>query len=142
MIISQAAKTVDQSPPAIPLAPTDEERLLRETVATIARTYGNAYFSERTAAGEPPSELWEELAAAGFIGANLPEKSGGGGLGIAALCELINMAKFAGVEAASEGLTPRSRLMAGTSSHWSTASRTSGSWRGCCGPPPSRARWS
>jgi alkylation response protein AidB-like acyl-CoA dehydrogenase len=72
--------------PGIPLVPSDEELLLRESVAGIAGRYGHAYFAERSAAGEPAIELWDDLAGAGFVGAALPEKHGGGGLGIAALC--------------------------------------------------------
>jgi alkylation response protein AidB-like acyl-CoA dehydrogenase len=72
--------------PGIPLTPTGEEALLRETVAGIGKRYGHAYFAERSAAGEPPTEIWDELASAGFVGANLPEEYGGGGMGIAALC--------------------------------------------------------
>src|SRR4051812_28222977 len=70
----------------VPLVPSDEERLLRETVAGIAARYGHAYFARQAAAGEPPAALWDELAAAGFVGASLPAEHGGGGLGIAALC--------------------------------------------------------
>ena len=70
----------------IPLVPSDEELLLRESVAGIAGRYGHAYFARKAAAGEPPSELWDDLSQAGFVGAGLPEEHGGGGLGIAALC--------------------------------------------------------
>jgi alkylation response protein AidB-like acyl-CoA dehydrogenase len=36
-------------------------------------------------AGEPPRELWDELASRGYLGVNLPEEYGGGGLGMGAL---------------------------------------------------------
>ena len=35
--------------------------------------------------GKPPTELWEDLAAAGYLGVNIPEEYGGGGLGMQAL---------------------------------------------------------
>jgi alkylation response protein AidB-like acyl-CoA dehydrogenase len=76
----------DTAVAGIPLVPSEEEQLLRETVAGIAARYGHAYFARQTAAGEPPTALWDELAQAGFVGASLPEEHGGGGLGIAALC--------------------------------------------------------
>jgi alkylation response protein AidB-like acyl-CoA dehydrogenase len=67
------------------LVPTDEERMLRETVAAICRDFGPAYSREKVAQGEPPAELWEALAEKGFLGVNLPEEWGGGGLGMWAL---------------------------------------------------------
>ena len=36
-------------------------------------------------AGEPPSELWDDLAAAGYLVVNIPEEYGGGGLGLTQL---------------------------------------------------------
>ena len=35
--------------------------------------------------GEPPTELWEALSAAGFTGINIPQAWGGGGLGMTGL---------------------------------------------------------
>ncbi|HEY6780095.1 MAG TPA: acyl-CoA dehydrogenase family protein [Thermoleophilaceae bacterium] len=67
------------------LVPTDEERMLRETVAGICSDFGPKYSRERHAAGEPPSELWDALASKGFLGVNIPEQWGGGGLGMSAL---------------------------------------------------------
>src|SRR5687767_10865858 len=40
---------------------------------------------EKNAAGEPPRELWDALAEKGYLGVNLPEEYGGGGLGMSAL---------------------------------------------------------
>jgi alkylation response protein AidB-like acyl-CoA dehydrogenase len=71
--------------PILELVPSDEERQLRETVAGICGGYGPAYMREKHAAGEPPTELWTALAEKGFLGVNLPEEYGGGGLGMAAL---------------------------------------------------------
>jgi alkylation response protein AidB-like acyl-CoA dehydrogenase len=71
--------------PALDLVPTDEELRIRETVAGICEGFGPSYMRERHAAGEPPSELWEALASKGYLGVNLPEQYGGGGLGMSAL---------------------------------------------------------
>ncbi|WP_396230039.1 acyl-CoA dehydrogenase family protein, partial [Frankia sp. CpI1-P] len=63
---------------------------LRETVAAIAKPFGGAYYTERSHARRPTSEVWAALAQAGFLGVNLPEAYGGGGGGIvelAAVCE-------------------------------------------------------
>ena len=67
------------------LVPTHEEQLLREAVAGICSEYGAEYTQRKTAAGEPPSELWDALASRGYLGVNIPEEYGGGGLGMAAL---------------------------------------------------------
>ena len=71
--------------PVLSLIPTEEERSLRETVAKIAAGYGPAYIRRCVAADEPPRELWDALATKGFLGANLPEQYGGGGLGMRGL---------------------------------------------------------
>ncbi len=70
----------------VPLVPSDEELLLRESVAGIAGRYGHAYFARKSAAREAATELWDDLSQTGFVGAGLPAEHGGGGLGIAALC--------------------------------------------------------
>jgi alkylation response protein AidB-like acyl-CoA dehydrogenase len=72
-------------PPVLELRPNDEERLMRETVASICASYGPEYARRKMAAKEPPSELWEELASRGYLGVNIPEEYGGGGLGMRAL---------------------------------------------------------
>jgi alkylation response protein AidB-like acyl-CoA dehydrogenase len=71
--------------PVLPLVPSDEEVEMRRTVAAICSDFGPAYMRRKSAAGEPPTELWEALASRGFLGVNLPERYGGGGLGMAAL---------------------------------------------------------
>jgi alkylation response protein AidB-like acyl-CoA dehydrogenase len=69
----------------LPLIPSDEERMLRESVAGICSGFGPEYSRRKHAAGEPPTELWDALAEKGFLGVNLPEEWGGGGLGMSAL---------------------------------------------------------
>jgi alkylation response protein AidB-like acyl-CoA dehydrogenase len=69
---------------------TDERRLLREAVRSIARRYGHAYYLEQSRNGGDASELWEELGRNGYLGANIPEEYGGSGAGItelAIVCE-------------------------------------------------------
>jgi alkylation response protein AidB-like acyl-CoA dehydrogenase len=68
---------------------TDENTLLRESVAKIAAKYGQQYFLQRCRAGEKVDELWEELGAAGLLGVHLPEEHGGGGAGLTELLIVI-----------------------------------------------------
>ena len=68
--------------PSLPLIPTDEETQIRASVAGICSKFGPRYMRDRHEAGEPPTELWEALAEKGFLGVNLPEEYGGGGLGM------------------------------------------------------------
>jgi alkylation response protein AidB-like acyl-CoA dehydrogenase len=74
---------------------TSEQELLRQTVAEIAAPFGEAYFREKARAGEKSTELWDVVAEAGFVGVNLPEEYGGGGLGVtelAIVCEELGAA--------------------------------------------------
>lgn len=64
---------------------TDEQKLLREGVRRIARSFGHAYYVKKARAGEKTTELWQALAKEGYLGVSIPEAYGGGGLGIAAL---------------------------------------------------------
>ena len=76
--------TVETSP-TLQLVPSQEEQLLRETVSAICGDFGPEYSRRKTAEGEPPTELWDALASRGYLGVNLPEQYGGGGLGMSAL---------------------------------------------------------
>lgn len=74
---------------------SEEQRLLREAVRKVVAGYGHAYFAEKARNGKKLSELWKEMGAAGFIGINLPEEHGGGGMGIlemAIVCEELSAA--------------------------------------------------
>ena len=74
------------------------ERLaLRKSVQQVARTFGVGYATERARRGEPLTELWQAMGAAGFLGVNLPEEYGGGGAGIYELALVLE-------EISAEGL--------------------------------------
>lgn len=69
---------------------SSEQTQIRQAVRKIAAAYGHAYFLEKARSDGRPTELWNDLAKGGFIGINLPEAYGGGGLGIsemAIVCE-------------------------------------------------------
>ena len=59
--------------------------MLRETVRQICAGFGPDYTRRMVAEDKPPRELWDALASRGFLGVNLPEEYGGGGLGMSAL---------------------------------------------------------
>ena len=83
-------------PAADAFVPSDEEQRIRETVATIANRYGRAYMQRCSEEERPPVELWDELAAAGYLGVNIPAEYEGGGLGMTALAAVGEELAFAG----------------------------------------------
>ena len=84
------------SEPVLNLVPSDEEMQMRQTVAAICGDFGPAYMRRQSAAEEPPTELWDALASRGFLGVNLPERYGGGGLGMGALAAVAEEISAAG----------------------------------------------
>jgi alkylation response protein AidB-like acyl-CoA dehydrogenase len=78
-----------QTIPSLALEPTPEEILLRKTVSEIVGRYGHALYMAASAQGEPMTDLWNELAEAGFIGLNIPEEYGGGGAGLMQLAVVL-----------------------------------------------------
>jgi alkylation response protein AidB-like acyl-CoA dehydrogenase len=76
---------------------TAEQALLRAEVRRIARRHGHASFVRCARAGTAAHELWDDLAAGGFLGVNLPVEHGGAGLGIeelAIVCEELAAAGY------------------------------------------------
>ncbi|MGH9041474.1 MAG: acyl-CoA dehydrogenase family protein [Acidimicrobiia bacterium] len=61
---------------------TSEHLMLREAVRKIASDFGHDYFVEKARADERAHELWEAVARGGFMGVNIPEEYGGGGMGL------------------------------------------------------------
>jgi alkylation response protein AidB-like acyl-CoA dehydrogenase len=68
------------------LPTTPEHTALRKAVRQIVDKYGFPYFLECAKAHKEPTELYEELGAAGFLGMHLPEEYGGGGAGFQETC--------------------------------------------------------
>jgi alkylation response protein AidB-like acyl-CoA dehydrogenase len=68
------------------LPTTPEHTALRKAVRQIVDKYGFGYFLECARAHKEPTELYEELGAAGFLGMHLPEEYGGGGAGLTETC--------------------------------------------------------
>ena len=78
----------------LPISP--EQADLREAVRKVAGRYGHKYFVDCATSHSEPTELYEELGAAGFLGVHLPEEYGGGGAGLAELCAVIEEVAAAG----------------------------------------------
>jgi alkylation response protein AidB-like acyl-CoA dehydrogenase len=76
--------------------PSEDELRIRETVATIANRYGSEYMRRCSEEERPPVELWDELAAAGYLGVNIPAEYDGGGLGMTELAAVGEELAFAG----------------------------------------------
>ena len=64
---------------------TDEQLMLREAVGSIAAKFGHEYYVAKARADQRTDELWEAVAEGGFLGVNVPEEYGGGGMGITEL---------------------------------------------------------
>jgi alkylation response protein AidB-like acyl-CoA dehydrogenase len=69
---------------------TAEQTMLRDAVRRLAAGYGHAYYLDVARNGGKATELWEDLARAGYLGIAIPTEYGGGGGGItelAIVCE-------------------------------------------------------
>src|ERR1700744_155678 len=73
-----------------------EEAKLRTSVRGIVAGFGNEYFTRCSETLQHPTELWDALAAGGFVGVNLPEEYGGGGMGLSAMNIVAEEAAAAG----------------------------------------------
>jgi alkylation response protein AidB-like acyl-CoA dehydrogenase len=62
-----------------------EQRLLRESVASLGKRYGHAYYVEKAKTGAHTDELWAEAGKLGYLGVSVPAGYGGGGGGITEL---------------------------------------------------------
>src|SRR5579872_7576226 len=63
--------------------------MLRDAVGAIASKYGHDSYVERARARGHTTEMWDELAASGYLGVNVPAEYGGGGMGISELAIVL-----------------------------------------------------
>jgi alkylation response protein AidB-like acyl-CoA dehydrogenase len=82
--------------PALALAPSHEEQMLRETVFGITADFGPSYYQRVNSEERSPTELWHALGEAGYLGVHLPEQYGGGGLGLQELTAVLEETAAAG----------------------------------------------
>lgn len=78
----------------------DEQREVAAAVARLASDFGHDYFVARAREGKPATELWDAVAGSGFAGVSIPERYGGGGMGIAELSVVIEELAAQGCPAA------------------------------------------
>ncbi len=78
------------------LATSDEERAIRDAVGGIARSFGPDYYQQQVDDGGNCAELWNALGAKGYLGVHLPDRYGGGGLGLRELAIVVQESAVAG----------------------------------------------
>jgi acyl-CoA dehydrogenase len=67
---------------------TDDQELIRRSVAELARKFDDQYWMEKDQAHEFPAEFYKAMADGGWLGMTIPTQYGGHGLGIGRLCRL------------------------------------------------------
>src|SRR5271154_5573563 len=61
---------------------TDDQELIRKSVAELASKFDDHYWMEKDLAHEFPQEFYDAIANGGWLGMTIPEEYGGHGLGI------------------------------------------------------------
>lgn len=69
---------------------------MRETVFQITSGFGPKYYRQVDREKRTPIELWNALGERGFLGVNLPEEYGGGGMGLQQLTMVLEETGAAG----------------------------------------------
>src|SRR3954464_3763277 len=64
---------------------SDEHAMLRAAAGDVAARFGHDWFRQQARAGGRADELWQAMAAPGFLSVHLPEECGGGGGGMSEL---------------------------------------------------------
>jgi len=83
---------------------SDEQRLIRESVRKLCRDFPDEYWEQKDATGEFPSDFFDSMAKAGWLGIAMPEQYGGAGKGIQEAAILLEEVAASG--AAMNGATP------------------------------------
>jgi alkylation response protein AidB-like acyl-CoA dehydrogenase len=66
-----------------------EHEMLRKAVSSLASKYGHDYILTKARANERATELWDDLGRNGYLGVNVAEEYGGGGMGITELAIVL-----------------------------------------------------
>jgi alkylation response protein AidB-like acyl-CoA dehydrogenase len=66
-----------------------EEHAIRDAVRGIVGSFGPDYYQQQVDDGANCAELWDALGTKGYLGVHLPDKYGGGGLGLRELAIVV-----------------------------------------------------
>lgn len=61
---------------------TPEQKMIVDSACDVAKDFDPAYWREKDKNHEFPEDFWKALVEAGFVGIAVPEKYGGGGMGM------------------------------------------------------------
>ena len=73
-----------------------EEQAIRDAVRGIVDSFGPDYYQQQVDDGANCAELWDALGTKGYLGVHLPEKYGGGGLGLRELAIVVQETALGG----------------------------------------------
>jgi alkylation response protein AidB-like acyl-CoA dehydrogenase len=76
--------------------PDQEEQAIRDAVRGIVDSFGPDYYQQQVDDGANCAELWDALGTKGYLGVHLPEKYGGGGLGLRELAIVVQETALGG----------------------------------------------
>lgn len=82
----------------------DEQRLIRDAIRQLCAEFPDDYWEERDRLGEFPTEFFNQMASAGWIGVAMPEQYGGAGKGIQEASIILEEVAASG--ACMNGATP------------------------------------
>ncbi|MFZ0713826.1 acyl-CoA dehydrogenase family protein [Mycobacterium sp.] len=77
-------------------ATSQEEQAIRDAVHAIVDSFGPDYYQQQVDDGANCGELWNALGTKGYLGVHLPEKYGGGGLGLRELAIVVQETALGG----------------------------------------------
>jgi alkylation response protein AidB-like acyl-CoA dehydrogenase len=75
---------------------SQEEQAIRDAVHDIVDSFGPDYYQQQVDDGANCGELWNALGTKGYLGVHLPEKYGGGGLGLRELAIVVQETALGG----------------------------------------------
>ena len=68
---------------------TDQQHLIKDSVAKLCKAYPDEYWSQKDTDHEFPWDFYNAMAQAGWIGVAIPEEYGGMGLGYVELVAML-----------------------------------------------------
>jgi len=92
-----------------------EQKMIVAAAADIAKDFGPEYWREKDKKHEFPEDFWKSLIEAGFTGIVIPEKYGGGGMGMSEMILAMETMASEGCGLAGEWLLCLSAVFGGLS---------------------------